>query len=63
MDARKKSSKGLRNLDTVLFLGVREQLNNPVFSSIEFAGIGNEAVVNVLEGTKPAFDNRRVKYH
>lgn len=23
----------------------------------------NEHVVNVLEGTKPAFDNRRVKYH
>jgi len=23
----------------------------------------NKHVVNVLEGTKPAFDNRRVKYH
>ena len=23
----------------------------------------NTHVVNVLEGTKPAFDNRRIKYH
>ena len=23
----------------------------------------NYHVVNVLEGTKPAFDNRRIKYH
>ena len=29
----------LRNKDTVLFLGVWEQLNNPVFNSIEFEGI------------------------
>lgn len=33
----------LRNKDTVLFLGVWEQLNNPVFNSIEFEGIRNEA--------------------
>lgn len=33
-----------------------------VAGSIENSVI-NEHVVNVLEGTKPAFDNRRVKYH
>ncbi len=33
----------LRNKDTVLFLGVWEQLNNPDFNSLEFEGIGNAA--------------------
>jgi hypothetical protein len=33
----------LKNKDTVLFLGVWEQLNNPVFNSSEFEGIRNEA--------------------
>ena len=33
----------LKNKDTVLFLGVCEQLNNPVFNSLEFEGIKNEA--------------------
>ena len=33
----------LKNKDTVLFLGVWEQLNNPDFNSLEFEGIGNEA--------------------
>lgn len=33
----------LKNKDTVLFLGVWEQLNNPDFNSIEFEGIKNEA--------------------
>ncbi len=33
----------LRNKDTVLFLGVWEQINNPDFNSIEFEGIKNEA--------------------
>jgi len=33
----------LKNKDTVLFLGVWEQLNNPNFNSIEFEGIRNEA--------------------
>ena len=33
----------LKNKDTVLFLGVWEQLNNPVFNSLEFEGIKNEA--------------------
>ena len=28
--------KWLKNKDTVLFLGVWEQLNNPVFNSLEF---------------------------
>lgn len=33
----------LKNKDTVLFLGVWEQLNNPEFNSLEFEGIKNEA--------------------
>ena len=33
----------LKNKDTVLFLGVWEQLNNLVFNSLEFEGIKNEA--------------------
>ncbi len=33
----------LKNKDTVLFLGVWEQLNNPGFNSLEFEGIRNEA--------------------
>jgi hypothetical protein len=33
----------LKNKDTVLFLGVWEQLNNPVFNSLEFEGIRDEA--------------------
>lgn len=33
----------LKNKDTVLFLGVWEQLNNPKFNSLEFEGIKNDA--------------------
>jgi len=33
----------LKNKDTMLFLGVWEQLNNPGFNSLEFEGIKNEA--------------------
>ena len=33
----------LKNKDTVLFLGVWERINNPVFNSLEFEGIKNEA--------------------
>jgi hypothetical protein len=33
----------LKNKDTVLFLGVWEQINNPAFNSPEFEGIKNEA--------------------
>jgi hypothetical protein len=33
----------LKNKDTVLFLGIWEQLNNPSFNSLEFEGIKNEA--------------------
>jgi len=33
----------LKNKDTVLFIGVWEQLNNPGFNSLEFEGIRNEA--------------------
>jgi hypothetical protein len=32
----------LKNKDTVLFLGVWEQINNPGFNSLEFEGIRNE---------------------
>lgn len=33
----------LKSKDTILFLGVWEQLNNPDFNSLEFEGIRNEA--------------------
>ena len=33
----------LKNKDTVLFLGVWEQINNPDFNSLEFEGIKNQA--------------------
>jgi predicted nucleic acid-binding protein len=33
----------LKNKDTVLFLGVWEQMHNPKFNSLEFEGIRNEA--------------------
>lgn len=33
----------LKNKDTVLFLGIWEQLNNPAFNSLEFEGIKSEA--------------------
>ena len=33
----------LKNKDTVLFLGLWEQLNNPGFNSLEFEGIRNES--------------------
>ena len=33
----------LKNKDTVLFLGVWEQIHNPAFNSLEFEGIRNEA--------------------
>lgn len=33
----------LKNKDTILFLGVWEQLNNPDFNSPEFEGIKNKA--------------------
>lgn len=33
----------LKNKDTVLFLGVWEQLNNPAFNSLEFDGIKSQA--------------------
>jgi hypothetical protein len=33
----------LKNKDTVLFLGVWEQIHNPGFNSVEFEGIRNEA--------------------
>ena len=43
----------LKNKDTVLFLGVWEQLNNPGFNSLEFEGIGWSTAVL---GTRAAID-------
>ena len=36
----------LRNKNIVEFIGIWEQLNNPVFNSLEFEGIKNEAGSN-----------------
>jgi len=36
----------LKNKDTVMFLGVWEQINNPIFNSLEFEGIKNQAGSN-----------------
>jgi hypothetical protein len=36
----------LKNKDTVLFLGIWERINNPIFNSIEFEGIKNQAGQN-----------------
>ena len=36
----------LKNKDTVFFLGIWEQLNNPVFNSLEFDGIKMKAGLN-----------------
>jgi hypothetical protein len=36
----------MRNRNTIEFLGIWEQLNNPAFNSIEFDGIRNEAGLN-----------------
>jgi len=36
----------LRNKDTIEFLAVWEQINNPDFNSLEFEGIRNEAGTN-----------------
>ncbi len=38
----------LKNKDTVLFLGIWEQLNSLVFNSLDFEGIKNEAGRNSL---------------
>ena len=38
-DGSARIEQWLRNKDTVLFLGVWEQINNPVFNSLEFEGI------------------------
>lgn len=36
----------LRNKNTIVFLGVWEQINNPKFNSLEFEGIKNQAGLN-----------------
>lgn len=36
----------LRNKDTIMFLGLWEQINNPTFNSLEFEGIRNHAGSN-----------------
>ncbi|MDP2414243.1 MAG: KilA-N domain-containing protein [Daejeonella sp.] len=38
--------KWLRNKNTIEFIGIWEQINNPVFNSPEFEGIKNEAGLN-----------------
>lgn len=38
--------KWLRNKNTIEFIGIWEQLNNPDFNSIEFEGIKNQAGLN-----------------
>ena len=43
----------LKNKDTVLFLGVSEQLNNSAFNSLEFEGIRNDAGRNSLSPCLP----------
>jgi hypothetical protein len=40
----------LKNKDAVLFLDVWEQLNNPVFKTLEFEGFKNEAGKNSFYG-------------
>ncbi len=36
----------LRNKNTIEFIGIWEQLNNPIFNSLEFEGIKNQAGLN-----------------
>ena len=38
--------KWLRNINTIEFIGIWEEINNPVFNSLEFGGIKNEAGLN-----------------
>ncbi len=38
--------KWLRNKNTIEFIGIWEQINNPTFNSPEFEGIRNEAGLN-----------------
>lgn len=38
--------KWLRNKNTIEFIGIWEELNNPIFNSPEFEGIKNEAGSN-----------------
>lgn len=44
----------LKNKDTIIFLGVWEQIHNPDFNSLEFEGIRNEAGRNSLLTTSAA---------
>jgi hypothetical protein len=52
----------LKNKDTVLFLGVWEQIHNPGFNSLEFEGIRNEAGRNsFFLSAKAWIDSTRAK--
>jgi hypothetical protein len=52
----------LKNKDTVLFLGVWEQIHNPGFNSLEFEGIRNEAGRNsFFLSAKAWIDRTRAK--
>ena len=42
----------LRNGNTIEFLGIREQLNNPLFNPIEFDGIKKQAGLKALPDRK-----------
>jgi hypothetical protein len=43
----------LRNRNTVEFLGIWEQLNNPGFNSVEFDGIKMQAGLNSSKQSRP----------
>ncbi len=47
----------LRNRNTIEFLGIWEQLNNPAFNSIEFDGIKNQAGLNSFSLTAKQWRN------
>ena len=38
--------KWLRNKNTIEFLGIWEEIHNPIFNSLEFEGIKNQAGLN-----------------
>jgi hypothetical protein len=53
----------LRAKDTVLFLGIWEQLNNPEFNSLEFEGIRNEAGRNSFYLSVKKWVGKTVQIH
>ena len=53
----------LRNRNTVEFLGIWEQLNNPEFKPVEFDGIGNQSGLNSFVLTTVDRENRCARGH